>query len=179
MQVIYFILTSFILFFSSLNSSLGKDEALTDSISSPKHLVGQINKSSLLQLPHRAWFERNYTTYFPDLATIKKLKTTLNGIQVKAFMGTWCHDSQREVPRFYKVLESSDFDLANLELVSLNLEKKTSDGLEEGLNIQRTPTFIFFKNGVEIGRIVETPRVSLESDLLKIVLGKNYKHSYQ
>ena len=54
-----------------------------------------------------------------------------------------------------------------------------SEGLEEGLDIQRTPTFIFFKNGVEIGRIVETPRDSLENDILKIVSGQEYKHSYQ
>lgn len=142
-------------------------------------LVGAIDKFALLEAPYRSWYKKNHSNYSPDQSSLEALAKTLSGIQVKVFMGTWCHDSQREVPRLYKILESSNFDLSNLTLVSLNLAKETPNGLEKGLNIQRTPTFIFFKDGAEIGRIVETPRDSLENDILKIVSGKKYKHSYQ
>jgi len=142
-------------------------------------LVGSIDKLALLEAPYGRWFKKNHSSYSPDKSSIEALAKTLNGIQVKAFMGTWCHDSQREVPRLYKILESSNFDLSNLDLVSLSSDKKTPNGLEEGLNIERTPTFIFLKDGVEIGRIVETPRDSLENDILKIISGQEYKHSYQ
>ena len=36
----------------------------------------------------------------------------------------------------------------------------------------------FYKDGKEIGRYVEYARVSLEKDILKIVSGLPYKHSY-
>jgi thiol-disulfide isomerase/thioredoxin len=142
-------------------------------------LVGAIDKFALLETPYRSWYKKNYSSYSPDKSSLKALAKTHNGVRVKVFMGTWCHDSQREVPRLFKILESSNFDLSNLNLVALNPAKKTPNGLEKGLNIQRTPTFIFFKDGVEIGRIVETPRDSLENDILKIVSGQEYKHSYQ
>ena len=142
-------------------------------------LVGAIDKFALLDTPYRRWYKKNYSSYSPDKSSVEALAKTLNGIQVKVFMGTWCHDSQREVPRLYKVLESSNFDLSNLNLVALNPAKYTPNGLEKGLNIQRTPTFIFLKDGVEIGRIVERPRDSLENDILKITSGQDYKHSYQ
>jgi thiol-disulfide isomerase/thioredoxin len=93
-------------------------------------------------------------------------------------MGTWCGDSRRETPRFYKVLEQTDFDLNNFELITVNKDKKTPDNLQEGLNIIRVPTFIFYKQGKEVGRYVEFPRETLEKDILKIVTGQPYKHSY-
>lgn len=93
-------------------------------------------------------------------------------------MGTWCGDSKRETPRFYKVLEAAEFDLKNLEMITVNRGKKTPDNLERGFNIFRVPTFIFYKNGKEIGRYVEYPRKSLEKDMLDILTGKPYKHSY-
>jgi len=144
-----------------------------------KHLVGTIDKAALQQPPFQYWYTKNYSSYSPNKADVEALAAKLDDIHVKVFMGTWCHDSQREVPRLYKILESSNFDLSNLSLVSLSSAKSTPDGLETGLNIQRTPTFIFYRDAVEIGRIVETPRVSIEADILKVVSGLEYKHSYQ
>lgn len=143
------------------------------------HLVGAIDKLELQNPPYKTWFEENNSNYEPDNESIKALAKSLSGVQVRVFMGTWCHDSKREVPRLFKVLEASNFDLNELRMVSLNLDKKTPNGLENGFDIQRTPTFIFMKNGLEIGRIVETPRESLEEDILKIVTGQEYKHSYE
>ena len=39
----------------------------------------------------------------------------------------------------------------------------------EDLNIELVPTFIIYKKGEEIGRIVETPYDTLEEDIWKIV----------
>ena len=139
-------------------------------------LVGQINRQALSDL---SWFKKNYSNYTPEETSLEALQNSLTDIEIKVFMGTWCHDSQREVPRLYKVLESADYNFENLSIVALDYSKATPAGLEEGMDIQRTPTFVFFKRGEEIGRIVETPRESLESDLLKIINGVEYKHSYQ
>ena len=175
MRRIYSILTLVII----LNCTVSIKANADSSTAHNEHLIGEIDQSALLETPYRSWYKKNYSSYSPDKDSLEALEKGLNGIKVKIFMGTWCHDSQREVPRLYKILENSNFDLSNLSLVSLSPDKNTPRGLEVGLSIQRTPTFIFFKNDVEIGRIVETPRDSLENDMLKIVSGEEYKHSYQ
>ena len=119
-----------------------------------------------------------YKEYETDPLMIAKLSLEINKYEIKGFMGTWCGDSKRETPPFYKILEQADFNLKNLELITVNRSKKTPDNLQEGLNIIRVPTFIFYKDGKEIGRYVERPRESLEKDMLKIVSGEPYKHSY-
>jgi len=144
----------------------------------PVDLVGVKVKSDLQQAPYSLWFNRNYNQYKLDEATITEIKKHLKGVTVKGFMGTWCGDSKRETPHFYKIMEAAGFDDKNLELITVNRSKKTPDNLQEGLNIMKVPTFIFYKNGKEIGRFVEYPRETLEKDILKIVSGQNYKHSY-
>ena len=141
-------------------------------------LVGIANKESFNQAPYKTWFDQKYDAYTLDVASISDLKQQLKGVKIKGFMGTWCGDSKREVPRFYKILEATDFNLKNLELITVNRRKKTPDDLQKGLRIIKVPTFIFYKNGKEIGRYVEYARESLEKDMLKIVSEQGYKHSY-
>ncbi|WP_299062645.1 thioredoxin family protein [uncultured Polaribacter sp.] len=143
------------------------------------HLIGLADKQSFQQAPFRSWFDTNFETYQPDSLTINTLKKELTEIKIKGFIGTWCGDSQRETPHFYKILEQADFNFNNLELIAVNKSKKTPNNLQKGFRIKRVPTFIFFKNDKEIGRYVEFARESLEKDMLKIVSGKVYKHSYQ
>ena len=93
-------------------------------------------------------------------------------------MSVWCHDSHREVPQLYKILEAIDFNENDLQIIALNRAKKTPNNLQEGFNIQRTPTIIFYRENKEIARYVEKPRNSLEKDMLRVFSGKTYKHSY-
>ncbi len=142
------------------------------------NLVGIADKSSFMQAPYQNWFDRNFTNYKIDNVSIAGIKKNLKGVTIKGFMGTWCGDSKRETPRFYKIMEAAEFDFNKLEFITVNRSKRTPDNLQEGFNIIRVPTFIFYKKGKEIGRYVERPRESLEKDILKIVSGKPYKHSY-
>jgi thiol-disulfide isomerase/thioredoxin len=142
-------------------------------------LVGIANKESFTDNSYKGWFDRYYKDYQTDEATINELKKSLKGYKIKGFMGTWCGDSKRETPRLYKILEEAGFDQKNLELITVNRSKKTPDNLQEGLDIIKVPTFIFYKNNKEVGRFVERVRESLEKDMLKIVTGKGYKHYYE
>lgn len=142
------------------------------------NLVGIADKNSFMQAPYQNWFDRNFTNYKIDEASIKGIKKNLKGVTIKGFMGTWCGDSRRETPRFYKIMEAAGFNFNKLELVTVNHSKKTPDNLQEGFNIFRVPTFIFYKKGEEIGRYVERPRESMEKDFLKILSDQPYKHSY-
>ncbi len=145
----------------------------------PKILVGKQDRKALEQAPYSKWFNTNYKEYKVDTKTVGQLKPYLKGITIKAFMGTWCSDSKRETPTFYKILDQANYDYNNLELITVTRTKDTPKGYEKGLDIVRVPTFIFYKDGKELGRYVEFARETLEKDMLTITSEKPYKHSYQ
>ncbi|RBW55248.1 thioredoxin [Tenacibaculum sp. E3R01] len=175
MKKILFIL-SFILISSC--ASVPKKPATKDK---DGNLIGIATRKDFQQEPYGSdWFNDFYSYYEIEKATAQKLEKNLNGIKIKAFMGTWCGDSKREIPNFYKLLDEAKFNYKKLEMITVNRQKK-ADGLEKGFNIIRVPTFIFYKNGKEIGRFVEHAHdgSTIEDDILKIISGQPYKHPYQ
>ncbi|WP_300566851.1 thioredoxin family protein [Flavobacterium sp.] len=142
-------------------------------------LVGTSSKTEIQQEPFSAWYSANHDSYKPNPATIEELKKHINDVSITIFMGTWCEDSQHQVPGFYQVLEQLKFDEKNVTLITVDRSKSTPDHLEKDKNITNVPTFIFYKNGKEMHRIVESPVESLEKDMLKIVTGQTYKHTYE
>jgi thiol-disulfide isomerase/thioredoxin len=142
-------------------------------------LVGQKNIKDLQQTPYNVWFTPGFENYKPHPETIVQLRNYSNDFKIKIVMGTWCEDSQNQVPHFYKILKQIHFDLKKATLITVDRKKKTPDHLEKGLDITHVPTFIIYKNGKEIQRIVESPVETLEKDLLKIVSGQDYKHTYE
>ena len=169
--------TFLILVFLFQFSSYAQSEETT--LHETKNLIGIKTKEDFKQQPFVEWFESNYNNYDLDKDLVKKIKVHLKGVTIKAFMGTWCEDSQLETPRFYKLLDSLKFDQNKLTMIAVNRAKKTPDNLQEGLDISYVPTFIFYKKNKEIGRFVEYPRETLENDILNIVSGEPYKHSYE
>ena len=55
------------------------------------------------------------------------------------------------------------------DIPSVDTKKSSRDKSLEGIEFTRIPTFIFFNNGKETGRIVESVKVSLESDISEIL----------
>lgn len=161
-----------------LGCSSSKKVALAK-VNDTEDLVGLVTKENFSATPYSTWFEPNYTSYKFNKAVVEKLKPALHKITIKAFMGTWCGDSQLQVPFVYKVLDAAEFNYKNLELTAVNTDKSTPDNAQEGFAIERVPTFIFYKDGKEIGRLVEYPVETIEKDFLKIVIGEPYKHSYE
>lgn len=145
-------------------------------------LVGQINVEGLSSNTYKAWYESNHNGYETDQETISSFKNELSEHKILLFMGTWCGDSKREVPRFIKILEAADFPMENLKIVAVDrrkeMYKKSPTGEEWGLSIKRVPTFIFYKDGKETNRIIESPIATLESDIKKIVTQKSYTPNY-
>lgn len=142
------------------------------------HLYGIQSKEDFLQAPFDSWFTAGYESFELDEALVTELKETLKDVQIKAFMGTWCGDSKRETPKFYKILDQVNFDYSKLTMVSVDRSKKKPEPLIAPYDIMRVPTFIFYRNGKELGRFVERPRETTEKDILKIVTGQPYKHYY-
>ncbi|MBT8195263.1 MAG: thioredoxin family protein [Bacteroidia bacterium] len=134
-----------------------------------KMLLGKINADGFQQAEYKDWFNNTYTGYSLKPDVIEHLKDKLNGIQVKVFIGTWCSDSQREVPAFYKILDALEFDQQNLTMIGVDRSKEQPEEELQAFEIEYVPTFIFYRNGEEIGRIIETPTLSLEEDILSIL----------
>jgi thiol-disulfide isomerase/thioredoxin len=143
------------------------------------NLIGYVHKSDFLNESYNYWFTPNYKKHKLDNKLIAKIKPLLKNVTIKAFMGTWCSDSKLETPALYKILDATNFNYKNLKLVAVDRDKETPDSLQKGYNIHHVPTFIFYKNGKEIGRFVEYPVETMEKDMLKILSGEPYEHPYQ
>ena len=134
-----------------------------------KILNGPITKDGLRKMPYKIWFNTNYKTYLVDTGTLKNIrKKKLKGLKVLAFMGTWCHDSNREIPRLIRVMEELGME-GDLELYGVDVNKTSEKGREEAYDIRKTPTIIFLKEGKEIARILEKPEISFEQEMEKIL----------
>lgn len=141
-------------------------------------LLGRKKRSDLEAAPHAVWFTANYGSYTPDPEVVQQLKPLLKNVNITVFMGTWCGDSKQQTPAFYKILDAAGYNGNNLSLITVSRAKDTPEKYEEGLDIIKVPTFIFYKDGKELNRIVEYPIETLEEDMLAIVSGKPYKHAY-
>jgi hypothetical protein len=145
-------------------------------------LMGKCTRTALLQSPFGEWFKPNYDSYVVDSFTCNFIRPLLAGKSITIFMGTWCGDSRREVPRVLKMLDCCGFPMNDLALVMVSnndsLYKKSPQHEEAGQNIVRVPTIIVEQKGAEIGRIIEFPVTSLEKDLLTILRKEKYQPNY-
>lgn len=135
-------------------------------------LLGYISPGMFSSHPHSDWYISGREKYTPDRTVIEKLGTAISDdLSILVVLGTWCPDSRREVPRFMKIVEQTGFQAEKITFVGVDITKNAPVGGYDTLNIERVPTFIFLKNKVESGRIIETPHTSLEQDMLNILTG--------
>jgi hypothetical protein len=70
-----------------------------------------------------------------------------------------------------KIIDLLQFPKERIIFVGVDNTKMAPVGGYDTLGIERVPTFIFMKNKVETGRIIENPVTSLEQDMLNILTG--------
>jgi tetratricopeptide (TPR) repeat protein len=154
----------------------------TDSAGHVKLILGHAPVQAFALQGLQDWYQASYTSYNVDTLKARQLQPLLQGKQVDIFLGNWCGDSRREVPRMMKVLQTAGFDTAQVHLVFVHskdsLYKQSPQHEERGKNIFRVPTFIVYNGRKEMNRIVEKPVMSLEQDLLDIATGKAYTPQY-
>lgn len=155
---------------------------ITENTDTP-YLLGKIDKSGLEGDNYKSWFTKNYNDYEPNSTINEAIASELKNYTITLFMGTWCGDSKKEVPRLYKVLEACNYPMDQLTVVAVSREagmyKQSPQHEEAGLNIHRVPTIIFYKDGKEINRIVEHPVKTFEEDIQNIITVNDYKSNYQ
>lgn len=145
-------------------------------------LYGKSTEEGMKQPPFSNWYLPNYNAYSPGSSVLVSLRPALRNKKIQIFMGTWCGDSKREVPRMLKVLNSCGMPPSDIEIINVGHGehdyKQSPTHEERGKDIHHVPTFIICQDGKEINRIIETPLESLEKDLLRIVNREAYIPKY-
>jgi tetratricopeptide (TPR) repeat protein len=148
-------------------------------------LLGEFEREVLTQSPFDQWFTKQYNLYSTDSVQIDFISAHCESVDsITVFLGTWCGDSRREVPRFLKIMDQSGIKNEKIRLIALNRgrqnNKQSPSHEEVGMNIHRVPTFIFHDSeGNEINRMVEFPVETLERDISKIFSGESYTPNYR
>ncbi len=141
-------------------------------------IIGPIALEDLKKEPFAQWFKSEYENYAPFGKTIAQLEGLQKDVAITIFMGTWCSDSQMHVPTFFRILDALAFS-GEVQIIGVDRDKKTPTGSSTKNGITNVPTFIFYKNGKEVHRIVESPVEFMEDDMLAILSGVAYKHTYE
>lgn len=141
-------------------------------------IIGKQVRATLEKDPYKRWFDESYKQHPLDTVTMTAIKDNLAETDVTVFMGTWCEDSQREIPAFFKALDLVGIDASSINLITVSEDKQSPAEFLEGRDVEYVPTIIFEKEGKELGRIVEYSIFSIEQDMAKILNGEDYKHPY-
>jgi thiol-disulfide isomerase/thioredoxin len=169
-KIVFILLTVFI--FSCANTKKINQTMILPN-TNQEILIGKINKAGLKSGIYAEWFNNNYNDYQVENSWFEQMPNNLlKDVKIKLIMATWCGDSKREVPRFYKIIEASGFSEKKLEIIAVDRTKKAEGFDLQNLSIERVPTFIFYKENKEIGRIIETPQTTLEGDMIQILQKK-------
>lgn len=113
--------------------------------------------------------------YTPDITVLEMMKSQVRaGDRLEVFLGTWCDDSQREVPKLLRILDDlrSQFGVdLPVTFMAIDRSKQQPARAVEGKNITRLSTFIYYRGTGERGRIEERPEGLFEDALLTIATG--------
>jgi len=130
---------------------------------------GPINFDDLSSDPSFTWYAKGMSTYTPDSDAVHYLRKELPAFTVVILMGTWCDDSQLLIPRLSKVLDLCGFPKNKTILYGVDRAKETG-GMESRIyEVKKVPTIILYKGNREVGRIVESVKRNIESDLAQMI----------
>ena len=90
-------------------------------------------------------------------------------MKIDVYLGLWCPDSRNNLPPFLKILDRVG---VAVPVRYVNVPRKTSRDVKyyvEEMQVERVPSFIFYRDGKEIGRIVENPKAGMIEDMMDIV----------
>lgn len=135
-------------------------------------LEGELSPSFIAQLSDAQEWQQNLNNYRPDAEAMKHIAQYASEFDLVVVLGTWCEDSRIHFPALWKTIEQSGAKFKSMRIIGVDRDKKSSAAGFASLNITYVPTFILLKDGREMTRIVETPRVSVEKDLADSIHAK-------
>lgn len=150
-------------------SSKPNYQVFTDTNGS-KALKGIINRSILVNDSSFQWFIENGKYGEATASAVAAFQKNGSKITLLVFCGTWCHDSQNLLPKFYKLIDKTGFPESKICLVAVDRNKTGVNQLHEKFHLKSVPTFIVLVNGKEVGRVEEYGKTGyMEKELGEIV----------
>jgi hypothetical protein len=67
-------------------------------------LIGEVTIEGIQEEPFKEWFDYFYQDYIIDSSQLITIAEDLESTEIVIFLGTWCSDSQYQVPGFLKML---------------------------------------------------------------------------
>jgi hypothetical protein len=155
----------------AITSTFAQDlnQKVMDDQSKKEILIGYCDRSGLMVGDFGNSYNIEWNTYIPDNDALNGLKYKLDDMKFTVILGTWCSDSKTQVPRFIRLLDCLKYDVEKVTFIAVDRTKTAGTVPTADFKIEKVPTIIVSMNGKELGRIVETPAVSLEKDLLNII----------
>ncbi|HMA52930.1 MAG TPA: thioredoxin family protein [Acidobacteriota bacterium] len=130
-------------------------------------LVGPTTREAILE--HTPAWQEIIAAYQPKPEAIDKLRGLGREVRVEVYFGSWCSDSMAHVSALFKILDLADTPLLQPVYFGVPEAKEKRAPYLQGKDVVKLPTFIVIVDGRETGRIVETPKKSMEEDLVKIL----------
>ncbi|HTR82749.1 MAG TPA: thioredoxin family protein [Bacteroidota bacterium] len=137
-----------------------------------KVITGRMTPALLASDSSFGWYRKNFSSFTPDSASVAYLSTSAQDIHFIVIGGTWCGDTKRELPKFFKTMEAAHIPESHIELYGVDRSKENSEHSAEKYDVVSVPTFIVISHGKEIGRIVEQTKKGIEFDLVDILKEK-------
>lgn len=135
--------------------------------------IGISDSDTLMNGNAFPWFREGYERYEPDTASVKLISENAASLHFIVFAGTWCGDTRKLLPEFYKVMDSAGVEDKQITLYLVGRDKKTQYGSSDIYEITNVPTFIVLKKGKQLGRVVEIVKTSIEIEMAVILEDKN------
>ena len=161
---LFFMIAGFITLHSQTINLWVNDTAKAQNV-----LLGYGDRTGLENSDFNQYILEEYESYEADEGVCSYLEKNTDSLEITIVLGTWCHDSKEQVPRFFKILDKIRYNSEKVELIGVGGDKLAGEVDISGLNIEYVPTFIFYKNEKELGRIIETPMSTLEEDMMLII----------
>jgi thiol-disulfide isomerase/thioredoxin len=137
-----------------------------------KIVSGIINRSLIENDTAFAWFKENMQWGEADESAVAAIQKNASKFSFVIVMGTWCHDSNNLIPKFFRLLDKAGYPSSKILLIAVDRTKKAYHNAEAPYNITNTPTFIVLQKGKEVGRVTEYGKHGeMEKELGEIIAG--------
>jgi len=165
LTAIFVVISMFVSCKTKMNVTVKDEKTNSDMLS------GLCSREAFEKESFKTWFNEEYFVYNPIEPVIDELSEIVSSkkVEILVVFGTWCSDSRREVPRFYKIIDNIGLKESNIKLIAVDRKKTAGGNLLGTIVIEKVPTFFFYEAGKEVGRIIEVPTLTLEEDILNIL----------
>ncbi|HOZ30036.1 MAG TPA: hypothetical protein PLL66_03885, partial [Bacteroidales bacterium] len=120
-----------------VNAQLNR--VIHDDIKSQDILFGECDTNGFKLDEFSTWFLEGYNSYEVQESYFNR-DFSIQFDSIYVFLGTWCSDSQREIPRFCKIMDHEYFQGTNVRYFALDGMKKSDVIDTDQFYIQFVPT---------------------------------------